>query len=325
MPSEFFAGGASVVNSAPNSRTGDYYLDVPEPDNPTVNAFVDVQVNSIFAGFGIYPVGADAGEFFHISRVGADDYLRATINSTGVVSMGSDTNLGGAFYISYGTFMLPQDEWSYVEIEWLSDNTTGVVRVRVNGAIPAGWSDTTSGDTQVNSTAASIAEVGWSKDSSQGSPVRVDDVYIGDSTSGFGFLGPVEVHGLGPDGSGTSDFLGSDANSVDNHLLLDELPVDVTDYVESSTVADRQLVTLENMPSVGSVIAVKVEAYGLDTEGGGQAVDVIARSVATESSTTKVLGSGADIESHIALLDPNGDIAWTEGAVNALSVGVEVA
>lgn len=66
----------------------------------------------------------------------------------------------------------------------------------------------------------------------------VDDCAINDTTGSFqtGYPGSGKVIVLRPNGNGdNSAWTGSDGNSTDNYLLVDETPPDSTDYVESNT------------------------------------------------------------------------------------------
>src|SRR5688572_2169742 len=66
----------------------------------------------------------------------------------------------------------------------------------------------------------------------------VDDLAVNDTTGSFqnSWCGEGKVIALRPNGDGdNSQWTGSDGNSTDNYLLVDETPPDSADYVQSNT------------------------------------------------------------------------------------------
>lgn len=85
-----------------------------------------------------------------------------------------------------------------------------------------------------------------------------------DKNSGFPDDG--YIIGLSPNGSllGSIQLAGSDGNSIDNHLLVDDVPANDAEYVETATSGDRDLYELENFPlssgDINDIAAVSVSA-----------------------------------------------------------------
>ena len=80
----------------------------------------------------------------------------------------------------------------------------------------------------------------------------VDDLAINDSAGSFEntWPGEGEVIVLRPNGNGaSSQFVGSDGNSTDNYLLVDETPPDSADYVGSGTLNEVDDYALEATPA----------------------------------------------------------------------------
>ena len=90
-----------------------------------------------------------------------------------------------------------------------------------------------------------------------------DDVYLMAGT-GDEFLGDCTVATLLPTGNGfVNQFVGSDGNSTDNYLLVDEQPPSSTDYVGSATTGQQDLYTLTNLTGSGTVLAVAPTIYAV--------------------------------------------------------------
>lgn len=82
-----------------------------------------------------------------------------------------------------------------------------------------------------------------------GTVCLLDDVAINDTlgSTDNSWCGDGHVIGLIPNGNGDSSQLtGSDGNSTDNYLLVDEIPANTTDYVESATPGHIDLYQLSN-------------------------------------------------------------------------------
>lgn len=159
----------------------------------------------------------------------------------------------------------------------------------------------------------------------------VDDIAINDTSGGShnSWCGDGYAKLLAPNANGDSSALvGSDGNSVDNYLLVDEVPYNTTDYVESDVsgakdlynVAAPSLVAGEVINSVRAVAIAKLDAAGA----GSLAVGIKTASedwgsdVALSSTTWKAC-------SKFYATDPADAGAWTEAKVNTLQVGVKVA
>jgi hypothetical protein len=119
----------------------------------------------------------------------------------------------------------------------------------------------------------------------------VDDLAINDSAGSFEntWPGEGEVIVLRPNGNGaTSNFTGSDGNSTDNYLLVDEVPPDSADYVGSGTLNHVDDYELEATPAAlesGDTINwVGVGVYAAVDDATSSDPDIVLR--LTSSGTT---------------------------------------
>lgn len=157
-----------------------------------------------------------------------------------------------------------------------------------------------------------------------------DDFYLCDATGSAptnDFLGDVRVQALLPNGNGNSSVLvGSDANSIDNYLLVDEAAPDTADYVESATIGDKDTYAFGNLtPTAGPVFGVQVLPYAAKTDAGARSIVSVARLAATEvDSAAKTLSTTYTYLSDIREAKPGGGV-WTIADVNAAEFGVKIA
>jgi hypothetical protein len=231
---------------------------------------------------------------------------------------------GGTTVLATGTTQLEVDVWYYIEIKVVVHDTTGSVEVRIGESeeINVSGVDTRNGGTGV------IDSVRWFLQG--GRNQTWDDIYICDATGGVNddFLGDVRVEALYPNGNGnSSQFVGSDGNSTDNYLLVDEEPADGdTTYVESSTVSDQDTYAFTNLtPTAGTVAGVQIVAHARKTDAGARSIQTIARHSGTEEDT------GSDMtlaDSYLMFLDlretkPGGG-SWSVSDVNGAEFGQKV-
>lgn len=234
---------------------------------------------------------------------------------------------GGAFFELATNVNLVKDVWHYIECKFVSDNSTGSIEIRVNGIIVK---VATNIDTSVTSDENANLTLGTDRRSGTTS-IEFDDLYICDSlgSDNNDYLGDINVEMIKPDGNGnTSNFTGSDANSVDNYLHVDDgaAPDDDSSYVEDSVAANKDLYTYTALPSDTNVVkGLGVKTLARHTNAGGPQLKSVVRSNVTESDSGD-LAFGLDYiaRQKIYEQDPNTSSAWTESGVNAMEAGVKV-
>ena len=227
-----------------------------------------------------------------------------------------------------GTIVLSQDTFYFIEVKVTISDASGVVVVKVNGVTDINLSsqDTRNGG---NATADSITLSGGGQNNNF-AVFSYDDLYICDTSGGSptnDFLGDVRVEALLPNGNGnSSQLVGSDGNSTDNYLLVDEsTPNSDTDYVESSTVNDKDTYAFGNMTSTsGTVYGVQVLPFAKKTDAGTRSIKSVARLSATEAdSADKTLTSAYLYLPDIRETKPGGG-SWSISDVNSAEFGVKV-
>lgn len=232
--------------------------------------------------------------------------------------------VGGNLVVdTYGP--IPEATWVYLELGMHIANVSGTVSARLNGVEIMSFT----GDTDADSSTVADRLV-LTKPGSNGEE-RWDDLYVCDGTGGAPsntFLGDIRVETLYPNGNGNSSVLvGSDGNSVDNYLLVDEasVPDDDTTYVESSTVGDKDTYAMTNLtPTTGTVYGVQPIPWARKTDAGTRSIVSVARLSGTEvDSSDKVLTTSYAYYRDIRETKPGGG-SWSITDVNNAEFGVKV-
>lgn len=215
--------------------------------------------------------------------------------------------------------------WHYIEAKVSIADTGGTVDVHLDGTSVV----TYTGDTR-NAATGVVSTIALSRPGSTGG--QADDSYALDLTGSApynDFLGDIAVRTLLPNGNGaSSDFLGSDGNSTDNYLLVDETNSSSTDYVAASAAAKTDLYTMFDVPTTDLPLATQQLTYAAKSDAGtppvlkpvtkGDGGTVREETAVTLSTTYQVFAST------IRTTDPDGD-ALTATNVNAMQLGARTA
>lgn len=155
--------------------------------------------------------------------------------------------------------------------------------------------------------------------------LRIDDVYVKDGHREPAFLGDLRVMTLYPTGPGeSSEWAGSDGDSVDNHLLVDESPPDTSDYLVAAESGLTDLYQFTDIPEGWQVLGVSMNAYQKKTDAGASPwVGVVARfndqvllGDALPPPGTSYTAAGSSI------IPQAPDGIWTRAKVNATQFGI---
>ena len=278
-------------------------------------------------GLACRPTGS-GGLVIQIGNPADDSQLKLQRSTdTNVLTIWRGPNL-----LANGTFALAANTWYYVEFKWTLDNTSGATEVRVNGVTDPGCTlsgvDTLYSGTDTSWNAVLIGcqfnTASW----------WCDDIYISDLSGGVNddFLGDVTVQGRLPDGNGTnSDFTGSDGDSTNNYLLVDEQTVDYPDddgtYVQSSTIGHYDTYTYPALSTTATVLAVQVGACAKKTDSGARTYKCVAKlsgGAETDGSTTHAPSEGSYSYGLEVWNEKPGGGSWSVSDVDNAEFGVTV-
>jgi hypothetical protein len=215
--------------------------------------------------------------------------------------------------------------WNYIEAKVVLHDTAGTAELRVNEQSYGVFTGNTRGQANNGFNGFSF---GGSSSNNHSISSQYDDVYICDGTGSTNntFLGDCRVQALFPDGNSAvaNDWVGSDSNSTDNYLLVDETNPATADYTQTSTQNAKDLYTYQNSSAVGTIYAVQVLPYAAKTDTGVRTIASIANLAGTEKvGTSNNLSTSAIYYPEVMETDPN-DAQWTISNVNNTEFGIEL-
>lgn len=255
----------------------------------------------------------DAGTNQCDVRLRSDGTIRVTRNGTTLATSSNSLSTATTYYI---------------ETKIVINNSTGTLEVRVNGS-STNWISITGQDTQntANATANTIQLTGVAG----GFNTDIDDLYVcdGAGSTNNDFLGDVRVDCYLPNGNGNSSQLtGSDSNSTDNYLLVDEASQNGdTDYVQSATVNQKDTYAYADMShNPASIFGVQINMVAKKDDSGNRSICSVIRSGGSDTDgTSQALSTTYSDYRQISETDPNTSAAWTRTNLNSAEFGVKVA
>lgn len=129
----------------------------------------------------------------------------------------------------------------------------------------------------------------------------------------------------------SSQLIGSDGDSIDNYLLVNDVPTDSIDYVETTTAGSRDTykidasTVLPPASQVSKITMVQVHSFAFSDLIGINNASLILRQGTTDyESPNKALPSSPNMLTHIYNIQPNGSGAWTHAALTNASLEVGI-
>lgn len=314
--------GAPTV-SATYGRNGDG-IRLGDNHNASISKSLSISGDTYIVGFGVQmkTFGGSGDWFFQEEH-----------NTNGTMFVGRLPGDQSALYIQDGdadnndyntaTGVISSDVYHYIEIKKKYHATLGTLEVRVDGAIVINETNLTTGAVEAG------LPFHWGNTGNTGmDEVWVDDVVImdGSGSDNNDFKGPCVVETLLPDGNGnSSDMVGSDADSTDNYLLVNESNPNSSNYVGSDTEGEKDTYTMDNVSDSGLVVVgVIAEVISSKTDGGTKYMRPVIRVNSVDyPGDSKPLAEGYVMQSHVWDLNPNTAAAWTGTILNGTEVGQE--
>ncbi|GIW60748.1 MAG: hypothetical protein KatS3mg087_1814 [Patescibacteria group bacterium] len=236
---------------------------------------------------------------------------------------GSSTVLASAPF----TFNAPQ--WYHIGIDLKIASSGGWFYTYIDGVLVVSFD----GNTAQDGTYFSDISLGTTSSISKfnGSYVYYDDFYLDDTT---GEAAPSVVPDrrflyIIPNGNGMySQFNGSDGNSVDNYLLVDDIPPDgESTYVYHDTSGIKDAYTLSNptIPSGANVVALHPQVIARK-EDGGSSVQI---EIGLADGTNEVYSAGQNLQTSYGIVQshfstaPDGG-AWDSTKVNNVQLAARI-
>ena len=254
-------------------------------------------------------------------------YLNAKHLRVVIMPDGSITMERGTTVLQRSTKTIRVDCWQYIEFKWSISNSIAADSciLKINGVE---YINLTAGTDTQNATAI---DMGYIEINGFVNYTYFTDIYVCDLNGSINndFLGSISIEALAPNGNGnTNDFVGSDSNSTDNYLHVDEAVVDEdTSYVESKTVGDIDLYTYGNLSGTPvSIVGLVVRPIAKKILGGNRIGEIITRINGTNYSGDMIY-SGIEYKTAASIweLNPDDAAAWEAADINGAEFGIEVA
>ena len=238
--------------------------------------------------------------------------------------------LCGATEVGTYSIDLSDEAWRQFGMDVKIDGAAGWISVYVDGTEVINFDgDTNDGGANFNAFFIGSLTDGQNWEAT----MYMDDVYW-DSTTGEGAPACpplLRFFSHKPTGSGNySDWLGSDGDSVNNYLHIDDLhSVSTADYVEHDTTTEADTYTTtysdEDVPPGAVIQAVIPTAYARKDDGATalQLKLMTRESAVDDVGAAQALTVDYEIYWERFLLDPS-SAAWTKTTVDAMEIGLYV-
>ena len=323
---ESSGGTTTSETQSPGARTGSRWAH----QSSGSNAFL----RKAFAARASYIQGCAMRRGSNVSAAGkvmelldgttSQVYLQLNTNHTLSVVRGDGTVLG----TTAAAALVATNTWYYVEWKVTIDNVAGSYEVKVDGTTVLSGTDVDTQNT-ANASATNVS-LGWS---GSGTGIGWDDYYIADpsGSQNNNFLTGLKVEPLLPNGNGSSSgWTGSDGDSTDNYLLVDDpasaAPDGDATYVAASAAGTTDTYAFGNLSAATGTVAGVLATVRARRD------DTAARSIAIVTRPGSTDHAGSDISmtpsyaNTMQLQETNPDTAnpWTITEVNASEFGVKV-
>jgi len=291
----------------------------------------DALHTSLIMGFAIKHAAFQTTSdwFLEIAEPGIQHVTFNTNNGGFIQAYRGNPNTGTLLGTS--SIAMSANTFHYVEILTRISNTAGDIIVRIDGVEALTFGSPAALDTQ-NGGTGYIHRVRITGNTS--ATITFDDIYILDETGTTNnwFLGDVRVDAYLPSANGnSSDFTGSDGNSTDNYLLVDDATSDDdSTYVESSTVGQKdtyQFPAMSHTPDTNAFFGVQVHVMARKPYGGLRSLCAVARSGSTEldGTSTPLVDDTRRGVVQVYETDPNtAGSQWTKTTFEAAEFGMKV-
>lgn len=279
-----------------------------------------------FAGLRMGAIGGN-NDFFQIRDSGTIHLEFRNGDDRQLKVYRGDASSGGTLLGDSGSKRLLDNVWYHFGIVYTINDTTGSVAVYVNDD-PTPWINLTNVDTR-NGANAYATNYLWYQPPGFQDGFQLDDIV---SSEGSTRVGDVRVSPFYPNGNGNyAQFTGSDGNSVDNYLMVDENATppgpDDTEYVEDNTAGNRDSYAFANAsPTPLSVAGICLWARAQKTDAGSRSMKLFTRVSAIDYDADEEFPSQGVWTNfyYVWHQNPNTAAAWTPSDVDAFEGGIKV-
>lgn len=265
-------------------------------------------------GLAYYRASTRATEIVQILGSAGIAQITVSVNEFGTLSV----LRSGVVIATSPANVLPLNSWNYIEICVVGSNSAGSLRVYLNdveiSSMALSSFDTLGGDTDFSR---------LSLYSTNNSSCRFDDIYL--EIDGAVRVGEGRIVALPVTADDTVAFTPSTGTS--NFEMVNEVPASDADYNSSSTIGATDRFNVTNLPfTAGSIYGIQVTLLGRKDDAGSRVVRSHIYSNTTEQEGSDfVLALGTSVfHRDFYPTDPNGGVAWTQSAIDAMKIGYRV-
>jgi hypothetical protein len=233
--------------------------------------------------------------------------------------------------LATSTFTITINTWYFIEFKWKIDNSIGTndVILYADGTPIITLAATTDTQNTANAYATKFRLLGPSPNTATNNNCFLDDVYWLDLTGSTnnGPLGNIRIQTLFPDNNGnSSDFVGSDGNSVNNYALVDDNPLSTADYADGAAVGDKDTYSFADTVSTTTVIyGVSINHVSLRTDAAARSVCPVVRHSGTDyDGSNQALTASIASYQQILETNPGTSSGWTKSDVDGAEFGLKV-
>jgi len=317
------ATGRDGVNKAAQTNSGNGWIkyNLPAAQATTIFGMAWYMTSGLFGSTTIPGMSV-------FGDTGVTQHLTVNLDAAGRVQLRRGGASGTVIATSSHTPIVT-GTWHYVELKCTIADSGGTAIVKLDNVEVINFT----GDTKNAGTNTTVDALGVICTNTS----FPDDLYCCDGVDGTtlspaqnaannDFLSDCTVKPQRPDGNGAlSQWVGSDGNSTDNYLLVDDVPFSSADYVGSAVAGDRDLYNVTDLVGSPTVIGVQVKVFAAKSDAGTRSIKTLSRSsggTVEASSAIALTTSYTTLAGPILTKDPDGT-AWTATSVNAAQFGVE--
>lgn len=282
--------------------------------------------SSLSIGFALYwvnmPTENTTGVHFRFDDATAAPQcgLRVNIDGSFTVRRMTGNILGTDLYTSPAGIFTP-GVWHYLEMEVVIDDAAGSFKVYVNGEQLA---NLTGVDTKAQTTSTVSSFLFGQTQSSVNTlgQAYMDDLAFNDSATK---IGEARIDVLRPSADDTVTWT-PDTGSV-NYSRVNETLIDTANYLSTNVVGNRDLYEFDDLSVTPTTIyAVTVICFARKTDATTRVLQNTIQSNGVDAmGSNHYLGTSDEPHATTYLLNPDGDVAWTKSAVDALLAGPKLA
>lgn len=322
--------GATFTASTTQKRSGAYsYRAFGTTTDGQAMGFINIPAtDSIYIRMGFYP---DVFAQNHTMNVASLNAISTSANSVMAIVLNSNTKvfqaLSGGAAKANGTTVINTGGWHLIEIYFYEADSGGRIVMYLDGLLEIDYTGDTKPGTGTTFSRIYFGDLDYTTSDTY---CYFDDIAINDTNGSEdnGWCGNGHVIKLTPEGNGDkSELLGSDGDSVDNYLLVNDYPYDTTTYVQSATASATDLYNLTacGLTNV-NIFRVWGENRAIDTTTGSGTMSIILKteSVEYESGSVALSTAYGGYSGSAYRLNPNTSSAWTTTQLDALQGGMKV-